>query len=168
MSSTCPILYYQVTPKWLKFHSIEIININQYFYFYWLINCKWIQWRYHSISDFSSYIYTNEDCFDHNKALDSIFEISETKLTITNKEGSSWDNHSIFGKQVISSDSNDIFRWAFNIRCDELIIGICSIKNNQIDKDFTKSNTKSSDIDRGKNLSNGLVKSQKFGVFLLS
>lgn len=94
------------------------------------------------LSYFSSYIYTNEDCFDHDKALD-IFEISETKLTITNTEGSSWDEHTIFGKQIISSDSGDIFRWAFNIRCDDLIIGICSTKNNKINEDFTHSSSPS-------------------------
>ena len=95
------------------------------------------------LSYFSSYTYTNEDSFEHHHALDSIFEISETKLTITNIDGCSWENHSIFGKQVIASDSNDIFRWAFNIHSDEMIIGICSVKNNQIDRDFTNIPSKS-------------------------
>ena len=84
---------------------------------------------------YCSYFYFKDE---FEKANDNIFTICNNKRTIKNIKGCLWSDHSIFGQQSINSNNDDICRWIFDIHSDDILIGICSSKNEKIYKDFTE------------------------------
>eukprot|EP01084_Bolivina_argentea_P256703 432295_1 len=80
------------------------------------------------------YYYINEF---FSKAQDTLFKISEDKLTITNIRYCSFGSHTIYGKVWIPSVSKSIHKWTFSIHVKaEMYIGIASNDDN-IDSDFS-------------------------------